>query len=197
MLKLTSQISLRHFLLLTILVGAVVGIVGSFWRASAYQRMPITGTWSGKVPNEAAWKALFAEARDSKGGELDALDWLDYDIPKIKDVVNAPHIGLICDAETWDVVWKTWHGGDAPKIDFEREFVIAVKGEGPNQISFWNQPTRNGKGEARMDFMVTLVGGPGFCYLFLKTPRPEIQSINGKPVPTIKRQATGKSSRLD
>jgi len=192
MLKFRSQFSLRHFLLLTVLVGAAVGIAGSYWRANVYRPMRITGKWSGKVPNEAAWKALFAKARESQGGEIDPLDWLDYDIPRIKDPLNAPGIGVIRDAETWDVVWKAWHGGDPPQIDFRHEFVIAVKGEGPNHIFCAIEPTRTGKGDARMGFLITQVGGPGFCYLFLKTPRPEFTSINGRPVPTIDRQAARK-----
>jgi hypothetical protein len=192
MLKISSQISLRHFLLLVLLVGSAIGMAGSYWRASVYQPMRITATWSGKVPNEAARKTLLARARDSQGGEMDPLDWLDDEFPKIADPLNAPDIGLVRDAETWETIWKAWHGGDAPQIDFEREFVIVVKGEGPNQISCWSEPTRNGAGDAKMELMVTLMGGPGFCYLFLQTPRPEIQSIHGKPVPTIDYRATKK-----
>lgn len=191
MLKVPSQISLRYFLLGTVLVGASIGIAGSYWRASVYQPLRITGTWSGEVPNEAASRAIIAQARESKGGKWEPLDWLDYDFPKVEDPLNAPHISLVCDSDTWDAVWKAWHGGDAPQVDFQREFIIVVKGEGPNTLRV-ETLTRNGTGDAKMVCWVTQLYGPGFCYLFLKAPRPEIRTMDGKPVPTIDHRMTRK-----
>ena len=187
MFKVTSQISLRHFLLITAFVGASIGTADSYWRASVYRPMSITGTWCGKVPSEARRKALYVPACDSESGDTVWLDSLlaslDVEAPRIEDPLDAPPIGLVCDPETWDAVWKAWYGGEAPRIDFRREFVIVVKCDGPNHISV--DLTRNGTGDAKGHVFQTLIGGPGFCYLFLKTPRPEIKTINGSPVQRI------------
>jgi hypothetical protein len=103
---------------------------------------------------------------------------------KRDDPLNVPDMAVISDSQTWEIVWATWQGGQAPLIDFMRETVIVAKGSGPNTVSVWRL-SRNGKGDVKGQFMQTLVGGPGFCYLFLTTPRCEIRTINGQPVEVI------------
>jgi hypothetical protein len=93
----------------------------------------------------------------------------------------APANGYVTDENTWHTLWSKWHSDQSkpPEIDFDKEIILVAIARGPNRMS--GVPRRNEEGDLLFTPASTLMGGPGFGYLFARTPIEGLKSINKKP----------------
>ncbi|MFZ5832107.1 MAG: hypothetical protein ACOY3P_18640 [Planctomycetota bacterium] len=94
----------------------------------------------------------------------------------------VPNNGVVAKQEEWSKLWKSWRGREErPEVDFDKELVLVVTVDGPNNVMFG--PELDKKGNIEVIAASTLMAGPGFGYLILQIPRKGIKSVNGKPLP--------------
>jgi len=86
-------------------------------------------------------------------------------------------------ADELNKVWKAWKiEGDAPKIDFSKNLVIAVYSRG-SRLNLAGA-SLDEKGNLQVLGFGTRDLRPGFRYVFGLVPRKGVVSVNGKKVPT-------------
>jgi len=103
---------------------------------------------------------------------------------------HEPGDGFVLDQENWAKLWKAWRGQEnLPALDFQKQMVLVFTADGPNNVGC--TPTRDSAGNVRADAMSTLIGGPGFGYLMLCIPREGVKTVNGKPLPGVKKDKRG------
>jgi hypothetical protein len=154
-------------------IGAACGAAITYWHASIYTPVPIMAKWNGEVPSEVVLRARTTgnSGAGSPGGI--APDWSG----RIR-----PSFGLVCDEQSWETIWRAWHDGEAPKIDFSCECVIVVVDPGGNP---GKDLTCNGLMDAKVGLWYCGADLPAFQYSFLKIPQLPIRRVNGRPVQII------------
>jgi hypothetical protein len=92
---------------------------------------------------------------------------------------SAPPNLVITSQKEWDTLVKGWNIKDAPKVDFNKEFLIV--GTSPSASFDLSSTVKNG------DLIITTKGtkelAPGFRWRLRSIPREGIKTIQGKEVP--------------
>jgi hypothetical protein len=93
---------------------------------------------------------------------------------------EAPESGLIVSQKAWDKLVKAWDIKDAPKVDFDKEFLIVATTVGSRlHIS----TKLSDKGDLELSMIATDDLRPGFKYVIQSVSRAGVKTVNGKELP--------------
>ena len=93
---------------------------------------------------------------------------------------EAPKNGLIVSQKAWDKLVKAWDIKDAPKVDFDKEFLIVGTTVGSR---LHITPKLSEKGDLEISMIATDDLRPGFKYVIQSVSRAGVKTVNGKELP--------------
>lgn len=111
--------------------------------------------------------------------EMDYTGYKSFD----QQLDRAPPEGFIHQEAEWFRLWRAWHTGPVPVIDFSKHVLIVATAKGKNKPRLRLVPEPE-KRNLVYRVSATKVPGIGFSYGLKLVDRTAYDTINGKPIPT-------------
>jgi hypothetical protein len=123
-----------------------------------------------------------SDSKDAKDVKVEQ-SWTGRLIGKEKEALrmSAPAKMYVSGPKAFTALWKMWRTEEkVPQVDFKKKIVLVTTAGGPNEVML--RPKLDVQGDLAIKAMSTLVGGPGFGYVFGVVDRAGVKSVHGKPL---------------